>query len=168
MPGLWNWKKKAYRRAYYEKNKDELKQALRERDPSKKLEAQKISYQADPSKKLQAQKISYEADPSRKNLTRLTRAKSFRLRKNLTMPTRARSGKLKEKITVQRKRTMQDYYRRCCSCLLLNKQKGYYKYGISKRASKLVRCAMELKKLVFSYSLHEPKQYAIDTWSCEY
>ena len=44
MPGLSNKKKKAYNKAYYEKKKDELKQAQRERyeaDPSKKCEAQK-------------------------------------------------------------------------------------------------------------------------------
>ena len=81
MPGLLNRKKKAYLRAYYEKNKDELEQALRE------------TYKADPSKR-------------QNNLTRLTGARSFRLRKsyeadpskklqaqkNLTRPTRARAS----------------------------------------------------------------------------
>ena len=101
MPGLLNRKKKAYLRAYYEKNKDELEQALRETykaDPSKRQNnltrltgarsfRLRKSYEADPSKKLQAQKNlmrptqaskreaernRYDADPSRKQRTGTT------------------------------------------------------------------------------------------------
>ena len=62
---------------------------------------------------------------------------------------------------------MQNYYRCCQSHLLLNKQKGYYRSGLSKRAAKLLRRAIVSKKpktASRSYSLHEPKQHVVELY----
>ena len=60
---------------------------------------------------------------------------------------------------------MKEYYRRCCSRVQLNKQKGYYRSGLSKRAAKLLHRAMKPKKAAgTSYSLHEPKQHVVELY----
>ena len=62
---------------------------------------------------------------------------------------------------------MQEYYRKCHSRLLLNKQRGYYRSGLSKTAAKLLRRAIVSKKpktASCSYSLHEPKQHIVELY----
>ena len=128
------------------RKKLEAQKKAYEADPSKKLEAQKKDYEADPSKKLGAQKKAYEADPSKK-----LSAEKERYQRNKAL----------------QKHSMQEYYRKCRSRLLLNKQKGYYRSGLSKRAAKLLRRAIVSKKPKMasrSYSLHEPKQHVVELY----
>ena len=141
-----------------------------EADPSEKLQAQKKSYEADPSKKLKAQKKSYEADPSKSREAERNRYNAANKKQQWTGTTPIlfqRKLQIWCITAAQRKRIMQDYYRWCCSRLLLNKQKGYYKSGLSKRAAKLVR-RTELKthaqvsfKIMQDYARHLAREISV-------
>ena len=130
-------------------------------DPSKKLEARKKAYEADPSKKLKVQKKAYEADPSkkletRKKRMRLTLARNCVLKKNVTRRTKHYENTQCRNITES-----------AVTVFFLNKQKGYYRSSLSKRAAKLLHYATVSKKPnapSCSYTLHEPKQHVVELY----
>ena len=141
-------KRKAQRRSY-------------EADPGKMHEAKCKSYKADPGKMREAKRKSYEENPSRKQNIERDRYCSNPAQKKIADAVHYKENK------AQRQCTMQNYYRRCQSRLLLNKKKGYYRSGLLKRAAKLLRRAIVSKKpktASRSYSLHELKQHVVELY----
>ena len=65
----------------------------------------------------------------------------------------------------ERKCTMQNYYNRSRSSMLLHRKSAYYCPTASKIASRLVHRAKKcMRKKTAAYSLHEPKQHTIELY----
>ena len=172
-------KKRKAQRKSYEADPGKMREAKRKSykaDPEKKREAQRKSYEADPGKMREAKRKSYEADPGKMREAKHKSYEENPSRKQNIERDRYCSNPAPKKIAdavhykenkAQHQSTMQNYYRRCQSHLLLNKQKGYYRSGLSKRAAKLLRHAIVSKKpktALRSYSLHEPKQHVVQLY----